>query len=312
MTPSESAHRILALVDRYPLNSPWIRSLLARYWLLSWFAANSVVAIFYSASDTTLLYFDARLYIEAAKAWVSGGDPWAVQLAGNYFAAPPPSLAPLAPFAFLPTDVGVALLAGLVILGAVATVRMLRLPWWWILFPPLVQCMLSANVQSLLIPLILLRAGPLATFLKIYAAVPLLFLGRWRALVVLIVLLVISIPVLPWATFLAESGVITQRLADQTRFALPTPFLIAATPIALIAMWVVGRERAAWLAVPALWPSQQYYYGSLAMGTRSGLAAALVALPVPGSGLIALLVLAAIEWRGGRRPPLPARWSRTR
>ena len=67
-------------------------------------------------------------------------------------------------------------------------------------------------------------------------------------------------------------------------------------------MRIVGRERAAWLAVPALWPSQQYYYGSLAIGARSGLAAAIVAFPINGSGLYALLILAAVTWWRSRAP----------
>ena len=67
-----------------------------------------------------------------------------------------------------------------VIAGGVATIRLLHLPWWWLLFPPLVQCVLSGNVQSLIVPLILLPAGGLAVILKIYAGLPLAILGRWR------------------------------------------------------------------------------------------------------------------------------------
>ena len=53
--------------------------------------------------------------------------------------------------------------------------------------------------------------------------------------------------------------------------------------------------------MPALWPAQQYYYGSLAIGARSGLAAAIVALPIPGSGLLALVTLAGVEYVQRRR-----------
>lgn len=298
--------------DRYPFDSPWIRSLVGRSWLPAWFVANSLAGIANAARDTTLLYFDARLYIDATKAWLAGGDPWSVSLAGNYFAAPPPTLLVHVPLALLPTDAGVAVVAALVIGGAVATVRLLHLPWWWILFPPLVQCILSANVQGLLIPLILLRLGWLASLLKVYAAVPLAILGRWRQLAILAAILVLTIPVLPWAAFIDQYAAISATLAEQTNYALPTLILVLATPVALIAMTLIGRERAAWLAVPALWPSQQYYYGSLAMGARDRLAAAIVAFPIPGSGLIALLVIAAIEWRRGARPHLPGRPSGTR
>lgn len=301
-----------SVVDRYPFNSPWIRALLRRYALPMWFAANSLVALAYSARDTSLLYFDARLYLMATQEWLAGGDPWSVDLAGNFYAAPPPSLLPLAPLAALPIDLGVAVIAALVIVAAVASVRMLGLPWWWILFPPLIQSVLSANVQALLLPLILVGAGPVAVFLKVYAAVPLVLLARWRALAITAVLLVASAPLLPWSQYLAELGAINARLIDQTNYALPTPLLVVLAPVALVALWIVGRERGAWLAVPALWPSQQYYYGSLAMGAKSGLAAAIVAFPINGSGLWALLALAALEWHRGARPRLPNRWSRDR
>lgn len=298
------------LMDRYPFDSPWIRNLVTRFGLPVWFGANSAVGILYAARDTSLLYFDARLYLLATQAWLAGGDPWAVDLAGNFYAAPPPSLLPLAPLAVLPIDLGVAIIAASVIGAAVLSVRLLRLPWWWLLFPPLIQSILSANVQALLLPLILIGAGPVAVFLKVYAVVPLLLLARWRALAVTAILLVATAPILPWALYLSELGAINARLVDQTNFALPTLVLLAFAPLAVMAMWVVGRERAAWLAVPALWPSQQYYYGSMAMGARSGLAAAIVAFPIEGSGLWALLVLSVVEWRRGARPPLPWRKSR--
>jgi hypothetical protein len=287
---------------------------IARFWLPVWFATHSSVAIVNSARDTSLLFFDARLYLMATQAWLQGSDPWSVQLAGIYYAAPPPSLLPLAPLAMLPIDVGVAVLASLMIVAAVASVRLLSLPWWWVLFPPLVQCVLSANVHALLLPLILLPAGALAGLLKIYAVVPMALLGRWWALLMLGAALVVSIPVLPWSTFLGNLTLINERLAQQTDDALPTIVLVLAAPAALLAMRIVGRERSAWLAVPALWPSQQYYYGSLAMGARSQLAAAIVAFPIAGSGLLALLALAIAEQRRQRKrdgSPDPARTNGT-
>lgn len=291
-----------SLLDRYPFDSPWVRRIVATYWLPAWFASNSILAIAESARDTTLLYFDARLYLGATRVWLDGGDPWSVSLAGNYFAAPPPSLLPLAPLAMLPIDTGVALLAALVVAGAVATVRLLRLPWWWLLFPPLVQCVLSANVHGLLIPLILLRFGAVASLLKVYAVVPQAILGRWRAVLIAAALLAISVPLLPWATYLAGIGEITARLAEQTKHHIPVPLLVLVSPVVLVAALIVGRARAAWLVPLALWPSQQYYYGTLAMPATSSIAAAIVALPVTGSGIIAILVLAALEWRRGVRP----------
>jgi len=304
------AQRVWDAFDRYPFNSPWIRGMIGRYWLVTWFFANSGLALVHSASDTSLLFFDARLYLDAIAAWLQGRDPWAVQLAGNFFAAPPPSLLPLAPIAILPRDVGVAVVASSVIVAAVASVRLLRLPWWWIMFPPLVQSILSANIHALVLPLVLVGWGALAVPLKLYAAIPLLVLGRWRSLWVAAIAIGVTVPFLPWGPYVTQFELINARLMEQTRHALPTPVLIAMAPIALLSMWIVGRERAAWLAIPALWPSQQYYYGSLAIGARNGLAAALVALPINGSGLIALVVLALVIWHRDGPPALPAWRSR--
>jgi hypothetical protein len=44
--------------------------------------------------------------------------------------------------------------------------------------------------------------------------------------------------------------------------------------------------------VPALWPSQQWYYASLALPVRSALVGAIIAVPVVGSGALALFVFA--------------------
>jgi hypothetical protein len=207
-------------------------------------------------------------------------------------------------------DVGVAIVALACFAAAVATVRMLRLPWWWLLFPPLVQCLLSGNVHAVLIPLILIGAGWLAGALKIYALVPVVILGYWRSVAIALVLLIITAPLLPWGTYLDQFGPISSRLAEQTKHHIPELLLVGLSPFVLFGLTLIGRERAAWLAPLALWPSQQYYYGTLVMPTRSAVAAALIALPVTGSGILAVAALAALEWRQGRRPTRSTRGTR--
>ena len=286
-----------------PVNTSWILSIVSRYGLPFWFAIESILGIAVAAKDTTYLFFDARLYLEAARAWLAGGNPWDVQLAGNYFAAPPPTLLAFAPFTILPPGIGVGFIALIVLGGAVATVRMLHLPWWWLLFPPLVQSVLSGNVQTLIVPLILLPFGALAIVLKIYAGLPLLILGRWRSLLIAAAIILPTLPLLPWGTYIGEFGLISQRLADQSKFTLPTILLVVLSPLILAALVIVGREHAAWLVVPAIWPSQQFYYGAMAMPVRSQIATALIALPVPGNGLLALGALALVTLSHGDRGP---------
>ena len=301
------------LFARPPFNSPWVAATVSRYGLVTWFAIESVLAVAVVVLDPRRLFFDARLYLDATRMWLAGGNPWDVVLFGNYFAAPPPTLLPFVPFALLPPDLGVALVALAVCVGAFATVRLLHLPWWWLLFPPLVQCVLAANVQALLVPLILLPGGALAVLLKIYAGFPLAILGRWRSLLVAAAVLGATLPVLPWSTYISEFALISQRLADQSKYTLPMELLLLLAPLTLAALVVVGRERAAWLIVPAIWPSQQFYYGTLAMPTKSKIATALIALPVPGNGLLALGALAVVTLQRGDRDhwrPAGIRWRR--
>ena len=132
------------------------------------------------------------------------------------YAAPPPSLLALAPLAVLPLEVGVAIMLGLSVGGIVLTVRMLHLPWWWLLFPPFLDSAWNANPQSLLIPLILLGAGPVAIFLKAYAVIPIALTLRWRALLVTAGALVVTAPFLPWATYLERYGELSAVLVDQS------------------------------------------------------------------------------------------------
>lgn len=288
---------IRRLFDRPPFDSPWVAAIVSRYGLPSWFAIESILGVALVVKDPRYLFFDGRLYLEATRTWLAGGDPWDVQLAGNYFAAPPLTLLPFVPVALLPPALGIAVVAIAVCGGALATVRLLHLPWWWLLFPPLVQCVLSANVQALIVPLILVPGGGLAIVLKIYAGLPLAILGRWRSLLVAFGVLCVTLPVLPWATYISDLGVISQRLADQSKYTLPMGLLVLVSPLILTALVVVGRERAAWLIIPAIWPSQQFYYGTIAMPTKSKIATALIALPIPGNGLLALGTLALVTFR---------------
>ena len=117
--------------------------------------------------------FDADLYLEATRAWLAGADPW-IYIETQRFAAPPPTLVPLAPIAILPED-----RRHRCSWSSFDRDRRRRhdptasLPWWWLLFPPFLDAAWNGNPQTLLVPLILVGAGPIAAFLKIYALVPL-------------------------------------------------------------------------------------------------------------------------------------------
>ena len=302
---SQSGRRLAILLnraaqsfDRYPFNSPWVWQIVRRWSLPLWFALISTSGVLATIAIKPVLFFDARLYLMATRAWLAGLDPWTVELSGYYFAAPPLTMLPLVPFALLPDPMDWLVLGALVVAGAIATLRILKLPWLWLLFPPVVHGLISGNVQLLLIPLVLGRGAWLAPLLKVYAALPLVFLSKWRALAVFAVVLVVSAPLLPWANYIDNFAQINGNLSEQARYGLSGPLIPALIPIGLLCLWFVGRQAAAWFIVPALWPAQQWYYATLVMPIRSDLVGAIVAIPVAGSAYLALVVMGTLRFLG--------------
>jgi hypothetical protein len=292
-----------------------VRAWLARYWLAVWFGIISVMRL--SQLVTGQPGFDGRLYLKATRAWLSGADPW-VFIDAQRFAAPPPSVVPLAPIAVLPEELGVAVMIVLAAVGALATIYLLRLPLWWLLFPPLVDGVWNGNPQTLIVPLILVGAGPIAAFLKIYALVPMVFTLRWRAVLITVVALLVTAPFLPWGAYFAQFGDLSAALETQSDGGLSATAVPWLLPIAIIALVLCGRERAGWLAVPVVWPATQWYYSTLALPALTPVAAAIMAVPIPGAVVLAAVAVAAerrntslprllADWRPGR--PAPGRLS---
>ena len=263
--------------------------------LASWFIAISTLRL--AVLQHTLVGFDGRLYRSATMAWLAGGDPWKVSFQGVYYAAPPPSLLPFVPLTWLPEDVAIAILIGLCVVASVILLRRVGLPLWWLAFPPLVDGIWNANVHVLVAPLLLLGLAPLAGVLKVYAlAVPTIH-GEWKSIALSGLVLVATIPILPWGTFLNELPAIVSQLSTQSRGGLsvtgfPPPAAAALAVLAGAAIFIVGRERGAWFAVPVLWPSTQWYYSSTAIPGASSLAALVLAVPIGGGAFLALMVLA--------------------
>ena len=56
------------------------------------------------------------------------------------------------------------------------------------------------------------------------------------------------------------------------------------------ALVILGRKRATWLAIPALWPATQVHYSVFALPAASRLMAGIMALPIPVAPVIAVLV----------------------
>ena len=250
----------------------WISSRLTRVVLPAYFFAHStaLVAIFLVEG---LVGIDARIYSAAVRVWMEGGDPWATAVDGFYFAAPPPTLLPFVPFAVLGESLSAAIWVGGSAAAAVFIVRSLGLTWWWILFPPITNGVLAGNADVLVVALVLARSdvlGTIASFLKIYALLPILGDRRWRTLAMAGVALLITAPVLPWGTYVGQFSEIAAILDAQALgiSAFGTLWLIVLVVIALAAL---GQRLAGWLAVPALWPSAQLHYSVLALPALASL-----------------------------------------
>jgi hypothetical protein len=207
----------------------------------------------------------------------------------------------MAPFALLPEDLAIALLTVLGIVASFWMLRRLSLPWWWITFPPLVDNLWNGNPQIFLVPLLLGPAAWLAPIVKAYAVVPLLVQWRVRTLAVTAVIGLVTLPILPWGTFVDHLSTTTAFLSEQSQGGMSAwvfPILVPFTVIALIGM---GRQRASWWAVPALWPSTQWYYSLMAMPALTPLTAAVLAAPVQGGPAVAAIVAALEVWYRRRR-----------
>lgn len=266
-----------------------LRLALERVGLPAWFV---IIDVLWIVRPETL-GIDARHYQRAADTWLAGGNPWAVTEAGIPYAAGPHTLLFYAPTSLVPLPVSVAFW---MVLGAAATlwlVRRLDLPLWWLLFPPLLHAVWNGNPQSIALPLLVAggaATASIAVALKVYAGIPLI--GRWRDLIVAGIVLVVTLPLVPWQLYLEQGlGVGSHLQTAWNGSAWRLPILI---PFVLAALWVLRRQGAEWFAVPALFPATQFYYVAMATPAigRRRLVAAALALPMVLMVPLVVIVLA--------------------
>jgi len=286
----------------------------ARWIVPTWFVALAVVRV--ASLTGAPLGVDGRVYREAAVAWLAGGNPWAAPVDGLYFAAPPPSLLPMVPFALIPEWIALPALGVLCLVGAIWALRRWEKPLWWLAFPPLVDGIVNLNPHVLLLPLLAMSGawtgGWAAPLVKAYAAPVLLLAGRFRAFGLAGLATLVTAPLLPWGLFVEQLPRILELTRVQTLghfTAWDAPALIL--PAALSLIWL-GRARAAWWVVPVFWPSTQYYYGSLAIPALTPLAALVLCGQFPGVAAVAVIV-SVVELEVGRRALgstwRPVKWS---
>ncbi|HTS14945.1 MAG TPA: glycosyltransferase 87 family protein, partial [Candidatus Sulfotelmatobacter sp.] len=227
-------------------------------WFLVWDAVVILPAVFgsYPAGG------DAIIYARGASAYLHGTSPWDAYLQFGssvaHFAGLPPTVIAFLPFALLPDAVVAAIWVAGSALAAVLALRALRLPLWWLAFPPLIDGIWSGNPQ--IVVLALLVAAPrlewLAAVIKVYAFVPLLGERRWRALALTIFAFVVTAIVAwpAWIDYLQHFTAISDRLTAEagggfSSFGNPMELLVTTAALALLA--TVDLRAAGWLAVPA-------------------------------------------------------------
>ncbi len=285
------------------MSSPKIRwHRLANVGLAAWFVTLSLMRL--QTLMPNEIFPDSRLYLRGTSAWLHGEDPWAVHMGTLHFAAAPPSLLPMVPFALLPENVAVWVLAILALVASFWTLRKLNLPMWWILWPPLVDNLWNGNPQLFLVPLLLGPAAWLAPIVKAYAVVPLVIQFRVRTIAATVLVGLVTLPLLPWRDFITHLSTTASVLSEQSQGGMSAWFFPVLVPFAAVALVVMGRQRASWWFVPALWPATQWYYSLMALPALTPLTAAILAAPVQGGAAVAAVAAAAEVWYLRRRGAL--------
>ena len=256
---------------------------------------------------------DARIYLHGAAAWLAGLDPWdasTVAPSGQlyHFAGLPPTLLAYAPLTVLPEWLGVGAILAIGAISAGYVLHRLRLPAWWLLFPPIVECLISGNPSLPILALLVSAAWPiraLAPVLKVYALAPLVGERDWRpAALASGWLAVTGILLFPlWTAYIAGFGAISGRLSAEAGGGFSgarDPLLFIAGAIGLACLAAIRDWRAiGWLIVPALWPATQFHYSTLALPVMHPILAVGLAFPI--NGLPPLTIATYGVWRLVRR-----------
>jgi hypothetical protein len=284
--------------------------------LAAWFAGLTYLRIAHLVSETVPLGQDIRIYYRAVVQWLHGGDPWAAELVVRHslfnYAGSPATIILLAPSALFSEDQFTVLWLALCALSALVIIRWLRLPLWWLLFPPTAEALYSGNPQLVVLMLLLagaarpgMVADSIAVALKVYAVFPLLGERRLRRVGLALVLTIVTFAVAPslWIHYAEQFGTISARLAQQSNdgwSAFYYPILLIPTAIAILLLWRRDPKAAAWLVVPALWPSTEFHYSTFAQPVMTPLLAVLLAVPIQQVAPVAIMLY--VFWRFAAAP----------
>jgi hypothetical protein len=289
--------------------------------LAAWFAVRSLIRLHDLISWKIPVGMDIQIYYRGVQAWLNGHDPWAAAVILNdsrpfSYAGSPATTVLLAPSALLSETQFTVLWLAVTALSALAIIRWLKLPLWWLLFPPTFEAMYSGNPQLVVLMLLLAGARPMAgrlgwladsvaTALKVYAIIPLLGERKFKRLALAAVVTVATFAIAPslWIHYAEEFGAISSRLARESDYgysAFYSKRLIIPTAIAIFFLWLKDRRAAWWLAVPALWPASEFHYSTFAQPVMTPFLAVTLAVPIQQLPPIAIIVY--VIWRYASAP----------
>ncbi len=303
----------------------WSHAVTAGHFALAlWFAYwawRTVEGVFWDwPAHLDIVGINGRLYYRAAATFVAGGNPWTAvgaqtlentwppsgAFVTSAFVGPPPTVLAFVPFVWIPEWIFVPLWLGVTAVAAVYVIRRLRLPIWWMLFPPLVSGIEVGNPHIVALALLLCgsnRLRWLAAPMKAYAVIPMVTERQWRALGILGVAGVVSVVAFwpLWHQYITGYAQMQDWLLGATLggfSAASDPRLFTLAAVAIAALALIDRRAAGWLAVPALWPATQYFYSTFALPLRSPWLMAMLA--VGGHRADALVPWAIIAYAIGR------------
>ena len=284
--------------------------------LAAWFADLSFILIGLYVRNQVPLGQDIVIYYRGVQAWLHGADPWSASVVVDHstfsYAGSPATTVLFGPSALLSEGQFTALWLVLTALSALAIIRRLHLPLWWLLFPPIAEALYSGNPQVVVLMLLLAGAGragavadSIGVALKVYAVIPLLGQRELRRVALALVLTIATFVLAPslWINYAQQFGEISARLARESEngySAFYYPALLVPTAIAILLLWRRDPKVAAWLAVPALWPSTEFHYSTFALPVMTPLLAVPLAFPKALVPPIAIMVY--VLWRFAAAP----------
>ena len=224
------------------------------------------------------------------------------------FAAPPPCLLAMLPFALVPETVAVVAMIGLGFVGHRVGAPAARDAALVARLPALHRRPVQRQPARPAAPAAGRRARrPIAVLVKIYAVLVPLLLGQWQA---------VARPRSSCSsrsrscrgpTYIAEFSSISAALVEQSDGGMSALAIPVLDPRRGHRPGAHGPPSRRLVGRPRPWPSTQWYYTSLAMPATTLLAAFVVAVPVPFAATLgAVLVAAEVVWRSRRAPPSDA------